>query len=289
MKISWFRTDEIKPCNCLTIGQGKRDFIERTILLVTGILRDTISNHEFIGRKGYLQSLTPEAKLIGIALLVIATSLSKGITPLLILYPFSIMLALASGIRLSTFIIRVWLFIPLFTCIIAIPAIFLVPGEPILSVDIVHITKEGLLTAATLILRVATSVSFIILLTLTTRWNRILTSLQALFIPASFVMVLSMTYRYLYLFLRTVEDMHYAFKSRLITWDRKEGRRWVGRRIGYLFHRSMSISNEVYDAMVSRGFDRELKAMEGPAFRRRDLVWLSLSTGILVVVFMRLQ
>ncbi len=289
MKISWFRTDEIKPCNCLTIRQGRKDFVEKTIFTVTALLKDAISLHESIGREGYLQSLAPEAKLIGIALLVIATSLSGGIMPLLILYSFSILLALASGIRLSTFMTRVWFFIPLFTCIIAIPAIFFVPGDTLLSLGFVHITEEGLLTAITLILRVATSVSFIILLILTTRWNRILTSLQSLFIPSSFVMVLSMTYRYLYLFLRTVEDMHYAFKSRLIAKDRKEGRRWVGRRIGYLFHRSMSLSNEVYDAMVSRGFDGELKAMERTTFTWRDFIWLSLSTSIIVAVFMRLQ
>ena len=58
---------------------------------------------------------------------------------------------------------------------------------------------------------------------LTTPWADLLKSLQALRVPQVFVLVLSMTYRYIFLFLHTVNGMFEARKSRVVA--RTERRR----------------------------------------------------------------
>ena len=78
------------------------------------------------------------------------------------------------------------------------------------------ITLPGVITAAFLLLRVGTSVSIGVLLILTTRWSRLLKSLQVLRVPQSFVLILGMTYRYIYVFLHTANDMLLARKSRMV-------------------------------------------------------------------------
>ena len=55
-----------------------------------------------------------------------------------------------------------------------------------------------------------------ILLVLTTPWADVLKSLQALRVPAQvFVLLLSMTYRYIFLFFRTTNGLFEARKSRM--------------------------------------------------------------------------
>ena len=61
-------------------------------------------------------------------------------------------------------------------------------------------------------MRVATSISLVVLLTLTTPWNRLLASLRSLRVPKMFVLVLGMAYRYLFHLLGSVTDMYTARK-----------------------------------------------------------------------------
>ena len=51
---------------------------------------------------------------------------------------------------------------------------------------------------------------------LTTPWADLLKSLRAIRVPQVFVLVLSMTYRYIFLFLHTTNGMFEARKSRVV-------------------------------------------------------------------------
>ena len=64
--------------------------------------------------------------------------------------------------------------------------------------------------------RVGVSVSLAVLLVMTTPWADLLKSLRALRVPQVFVLVLSMTYRYIFLFLHTTNGMLLARKSRVV-------------------------------------------------------------------------
>ena len=64
--------------------------------------------------------------------------------------------------------------------------------------------------------------------------------------------------------MKIFEEMHLSLKSRLVrSFDRKTARHWVASRVGFLFKRSVKMSEDVYMAMVARGYSIEVKQNDG--------------------------
>jgi cobalt/nickel transport system permease protein len=91
-----------------------------------------------------------------------------------------------------------------------------------------------------------------------------------------FILILSMTYRYLFLFLHTANGILLARKSRLV--GRSSGgeqRRWITGTMGNLMSRAFKMSNDVYTAMLARGFTGEARTYA--TYRMRPADWLGLA------------
>ena len=192
-------------------------------------------------------------------------------------------LGVVSGLSLVFFIKRVWLFIPIFTGIVVLPATLnlITPGTIVVPLGTwfgheVGLTSEGLHGAAIIIVRVAVSISLVVLLTLTTPWTRLLAALRALFVPKMFVLVLGMAYRYLFHLLGSVTDMYTARTSRTVDPDVgvASGRRFVAASAGALFGKAHALSDEVYLAMLARGYDGNARTLKAFRIRTLDVVWV---------------
>jgi cobalt/nickel transport system permease protein len=217
--------------------------------------------------------------------LVLAASLTSSVAILVGLYAIALGAARASRVPFSFFVRRVWLGIPLFAGIVVIPAIFIVPGPRLFDLPLgpVHLalSAPGLAGAVLFLFRVGVSVSLAVLLVMTTPWADILKSLRSLRVPQVFVLVLSMTYRYIFLFLHTTNGILLARKSRVVARTTgSEQRRWISGTMGSLMSRAFKMSNDVYAAMLARGFTGEMRAR---AFRRmRGADWASLG-GVVAI------
>jgi cobalt/nickel transport system permease protein len=219
-------------------------FLNHSIKNAFNFFKEAIFSEDIARSKGILQRMDPRLKILLFFSLIILTCFLKNIPQLLIFYCISIMLAVVSGISIPFFVKRVWFFIPLFTLFIAIPAVFM----------------YGIESAIIFVLRVTTCVSFAVLMTITTRHNILLKSLRSLGIPNIFVQILDMTYRYIFFFVKVFEEMHVGLKSRLVKkFDGASARKWVGARIAFLFRRSIKMSEDVYMAMLARGYTGEFK------------------------------
>lgn len=295
------------PCPCCTISVGgKKNFVEKTLVEIACMMERTIFSEKYASAKGFLQSIDPRVKLITILLLIVTSSFIKKTEIILGIYALTLLFAYLSNVDLFFFIKRVWLFIPIFSGIVAFPAMFniITPGEPLVTLlrfnSTIHlwvfqfteisITKEGVLGALLFISRVATSVSLIVLLTLTTRWADVMKSLRTLHVPQIFVLVLSMTYQYIFLLVRIVQEMYLAKKSRTIKTNTtrhgiQKEQNWVASRIGTVLLKSYKMSDEIHSAMVSRGFHGEIKSHETFKIKNIDRVWtgfsLALITGVI--------
>lgn len=219
-------------------------FLERSLKNSLDFFKEAVFSEDIARRKGLIQSLDPRIKIISLLVLLFAICFIRSIPALAALYFFSVILAFASGINILFFVERVWFFIPLFTLVIAVPAFFM----------------DSVYSAAVFIVRVATCVSYSVLLILTTRHDQILRSLRSIGISNIFVQVLDMTYRYIFFFVKVFEEMHLALKARLVrNMNSVAARRWIGSRIGYIFKRSVKMSEDVYMAMLARGYSGEFK------------------------------
>jgi cobalt/nickel transport system permease protein len=288
----WLLQAEVGLCPCGCIGKrSKRGFVEGTIRGAAGVLRQALFNEEIARQPGLLQRVDPRVKLVSLVLLLVAAGLARNLPVLLGLYAGTLLLAAGSRLSLSFFVKRVWLFIPIFTGIVVIPATFsfVTPGHVVVGLGRwfghdVGLTQQGLTTAGLLVVRVATSISLVVLLTLTTPWPRLLAALRAVFVPQLFVLVIGMAYRYIFVLLGTVEDMYVARKARTIRagQDTRAGQRFVGASAGALFGKAHELSEEVHHAMIARGFRGEVRALDRFAWRAADAAWLLAAAAVSV-------
>ncbi len=244
-------------------------------------LKESIFADEYALKNGLLQSLDPRIKTITLLLFIVQVLFTKNILILLCLYALCLALVLSSRIKLGFFLKRTWIFIPLFSLFIAIPAIFSIftPGETLVVLNIAGlkliITRQGLSGALFFVMRVTASVSFAVLLSITTKHFELLKVLRIFRIPQVFVMTVGMCYRYVYLFMEIIEHTYIAIKSRVgVRIHYKKGQQIVASNIAFLWQRSYQLNEDVYKAMLSRGYSGEPVALNDFKIKAKDWLWL---------------
>ena len=275
----WLVRGEVGLCPCGCIGKRKKgSFVAKTLDGASGLLRQAMFSDEVAKQPGLLQRVDPRVKLVTLVGLLIVTAFLRSVPILMAMYAVTLVLAAASQLSLGFFVKRVWLFIPIFTGIVVLPATLnvITAGHIVVPLGTwfghqLGITSQGLHAAAIIVIRVATSISLVVLLTLTTPWSRLLAALRALFIPKMFVLVLGMAYRYLFHLLGSVSDMYQARRSRTVGADTDvaSGRKFVAASAGALFGKAHAMSEEVYLAMIARGYNGDIRTL-----RRTRLGWV---------------
>lgn len=232
---------------------------------------------------GFLQRLDPRFKLAGLLLLILAATLARTLTGLGLVFVIALALAAASGIGLGRLIRRVWLGVLLFSGLIALPALVLVPGEALWRLPLLGwpVTLQGLRSAAFLLGRAETAATLGLLLVLTTPWPQVLKALRALGVPAAAVAVLGMTQRYILLLLESAAQMAEARRARLVApVSGATARRIALASLGALFARSLALAGEVHLAMVARGWRGEVRLLD--SFRAAPRDWAALAVAAAV-------
>lgn len=280
--------------------RGPEVFIDKTLRQIITLIKDTVFNEKTAKGKGLLQSINPLLKILTILSFIIFISLQKSfleIIPFLFLEIALIMLSRLSPL----FILKKILPITLLTLLIALPAslnllnggkelivLFEFPSPlKILGIDLpnrISITREGIISMLTLLMRVTCSVLFVFLITMTTTPDRFIKSLM-LIIPKIFRPIIGITYRYIFFLIRRVEEFIMGLESRRITpIGSSKGRRWVASRIGLLFLITLELSRDLSLAMESRGYtdrSKPRKLEEIKTFKVIDIVWLILSISFI--------
>ena len=264
---AWLLEAEVGLCPCGCIGKRRKgSFVEKTLGGAAGLLRQAMFSEDMAAQPGLLQRIDPRLKIVGVVGLLVAAALIHSIPGLVAFYAATIVLAAASRLPVGFFVRRVWLFIPIFTGVVVAPAAFsfITHGRIVVPLGTwfghrVGLTSQGLHTAGLMVIRVATSISLVVLLTLTTPWTKLLTGLRSLRVPKMFVLVLGMAYRYLFHLLGSVTDMYTARKARMVgtETDVASGRAFVAASAGALFGKAQALSDEVHMAMVARGWTGE--------------------------------
>jgi cobalt/nickel transport system permease protein len=290
----WLLDGEVGLCPCGCIGKRRKgSFVEKTIGGGAELMHQAMFSEDMAATPGLLQRIEPRVKLLTLLGLLVAAALLRHIPVLLAMYALTLVLAVASGLSLSFFIKRVWLFIPIFTGIVVLPATFnfITGGDIVVPFGTwfghpVGMTSQGLTSAGLIVTRVAVSISLVVLLTLTTPWNRLLAALRALAIPRMFILVLSMAYRYLFHLLSSVSDMYIARKARTAgrDGDATSGRHFVAASAGALFGKSHALSEEVHMAMVSRGYTGNVRTVASTKVAARDVVWTVACVLVVILV-----
>jgi cobalt ECF transporter T component CbiQ len=292
----WLLRREAALCPCGCVGRrSKGGYLQKTLTGGSDLLKQVIFAEDVAAKRGLLQRLDPRVKLVGLLGSVVVAALLHSIPALAVLYAATLGLAVASGLPLRFFLKRVWLFVPIFTGIVVLPATLSVvtPGPVILTLWTWNgypqgFTAQGLLSAGLIVSRVAVSISLVVLLTLTTPWSRLLAALRGIGVPKIFVVIIGMTYRYIFHLLDAVTDMYQARKARSVGKPRHDraARASVAASAGALIGKATVLSEEVHQAMTARGYTGNATTLQAFRVRTRDLVFLAVVAAFAAALLM---
>jgi cobalt/nickel transport system permease protein len=110
-------------------------------------------------------------------------------------------------------------------------------------------------------------------------------SLRSVGVPKIYVLTLEMAYRYIFLLMDMVREMYTAKKARTIkSRSMFEEQKWVGGRMGYTLIRSIDMSEKVHMAMMSRGFNGDVKVLQQFNMLHRDYLAVATAVSLSVVL-----
>jgi len=224
--------------------------------------------------------LDARAKLV----LVVGFILTMSLTPVGAWPVFILLLALVlsaellSELGIGFYLKRALLALPFVMA--ALPILFTSQGEAVALLPLgLSITYPGIERFLSIALKSWISVQAAILLASTTTFPDILTAMRALRLPRLLVAIIGLMWRYLFVIVDEVLRMLRARQARsgevsggtnrpggAVLWRA----RVTGGMAGSLLLRSIDRSDRIYNAMLSRGYDGEVRSLPHPAFRATD-------------------
>lgn len=267
----------------LSPRRGRRSLARRTADSIGHAIGEVLDNEELATRSGLLQGLDPRVKLGSLVGFAVTASLVHSLWVLGALVGMTLALAAASRVGVGSFARKVWGSAGLFAVLIVAPAMtrLITPGPALIELGPVVLTVTGVLGALTLVLRVVASAGFALLIVWTTRWVDLLSALTAMRLPDVIVATFAMTQKQIVSLLRTVQQIHLARESRTLgLGTSSENRQWVVGRMAFVVQKSVRTADDVYDAMLSRGYSGAMRSIHRLAMSVRDWAWLAASAAV---------
>ena len=244
----------------------------------------------YIERNSLVHRLDARIKLVLVIAFILTTALTpQGAWPVYILL-LSIVLAaeLISELGVQFFFKRALLAAPF--VLAALPVLLTVPGPVLVHLPFgLAISTAGLERFFSIAFKSWISVQMAILLASTTPFPSLLVAMRALRLPRLLVAIISLMWRYLFVMVDEALRMLRAREARsslselpglkhggTLAWRAKV----TGGMAGSLFLRSLERSDRIYNAMLARGYDGEVRSLPQPAIRREE--WLALMIGLLL-------
>lgn len=144
----------------------------------------------------------------------------------------------------------------------------------------VSVTHEGIALFWSVLVKSALSLLCMVVLSATTRFDRMLRGLEMLHVPRLLIMILSFMYRYLFLISDDLMRMLRAKSARGPGGAPLLQMRTMAGMLGTLFVRAYERAERVYCAMCSRGFDGSMAAVAVPGVRAGDVIFLCMAAAL---------
>jgi len=225
--------------------------------------------------------------LLVIAFIVTTALMPHGTWPVYIIL-LAIVLAteLVSELGIGFYLKRALLAVPF--VLAALPLLVTIPGTPLVQLPFgLAISTPGLERFLSLAFKSWISVQMAILLASTAPFPSLLMAMRALHLPRLLVAIIGLMWRYLFVMVDEALRMMRAREARSsrselpglkpggkVLWRA----RVTGAMAGSLFLRSLERSDRIYNAMLSRGYDGEVRSLPQPAIRKGE--WLALIVGL---------
>jgi cobalt/nickel transport system permease protein len=291
--------------NLANMKWAKLSFLDKTLLNSSKAVKSIYLQAENAARDNFIQKINPNLKFISLIYMVIVISVVGNLVTQILITAFVLVLYIIARLKLFDVYRKIFFFAFVFGFLVVLPAALnvITPGKIIFNIikfnkpshfliyeipQNIGFTITGFQVVSIVFLRVLNSVSFALLVVFTTPFPSFIKSFKVFGIPDTFLMIISLAYKYIFILSRTIEETYFAFKSRLSGNIKSVSiRKLIGGRIFFIFKRSVIIYQNTYDAMVSRGYKGKVTLHSQNHFTFNDLAVLVIIalTGIIFILF----
>jgi cobalt/nickel transport system permease protein len=291
--------------NLAKIKKAKLSFLDKTLLNSSEAVKSIYIQAENAAGDNFIQKINPNLKLISLIYMAIVISIVSNLITQILITAFVFLLFVIARIKLFEVYRKIFFLAFVFGFIVVLPAALnvITPGEIVFNIirlkkpfhfliynipQNIGFTVNGFQVVAIVFLRVLNSVSFALLVVFTTPFPLFIKSFKMLGVPDTFLMIISLAYKFIFILSRTIEETYFAFKSRLSGNINSAGiRKLISGRIFFIFKRSVIIYQSTYLAMLSRGYRGKITLHSRRLFTSKDIVVLVVIglTGLIFVLF----
>jgi cobalt/nickel transport system permease protein len=187
--------------------------VARSAAAISEALRTFFTAEHVATADGFLQRRDPRVAVLGIAGLALAVMLTRTLFLTALFGVVTVLLARLSAVPLRR-LLRRSAVVPLFSALVVLPQLVVMPGDAVAHVAGVALTDAGVVYVVRFTLRVGVGVALLSLLVMTTPFSAVVAALRDLRVPVALVWVLAVTYRYLFLFFDELQRLILARNSR---------------------------------------------------------------------------
>ncbi len=227
----------------------------------------------------FIHRLHPIVKLVGSILMIISILSTYQMIELLVDMFIIFMIAYIAHISYRKFIKRGLIGLPLSLCL---GLSFLIFNQQIVYYYGIRVS-QGVILCLLIFVKTFLCLCVAYLLIATTSFDALASELIYLKVPAMFVLQLTMTYRYIFVFLNEAQIMSKSYllrspKSKAI--ELKD----MGSFVGHLLIRSLNKSQSIYNCMKCRGFNMNKIYTNHQSFGLENVFLLMIIVAVIVLV-----
>ncbi len=287
------------------VKRAKLSFIDKTILSTAGAVKSIYLQAENAAGENFIRKINPHVKLISLIYLAIVISVCGNMYAQLLTMVFIFLIYIIARLKVIEVYRKIFFLAFVFGFLVVLPASLniITPGKIIFNLvsfnkpshfwiynipQNIGFTENGFQVVSLVFLRVLNSVSFALLIVFTTPFPSFIKSFKMIGVPDTFLMIISLAYKYIFILSRTIEETYFALKSRLSGNIKSINiRKLIGGRIFFIFKRSVIIYENTYYAMVSRGYQGKVKLHSQHHFTFMDFIALAIivASGIVIMLF----
>jgi cobalt/nickel transport system permease protein len=291
--------------NQAKIIRAKLSFLDKTIINSSKAVKSIYLQAENAARNNFIQEINPKVKFISLIYMSVVVSVVNNPVAQILISSFIFLSYITARLNIFEVYRKIFFLAFIFGFLVVLPASLniITPGKIVLTIikfnkpshfliynipQNIGFTTNGIQVVSLVFLRVLNSVAFALLVVFTTPFPTFLKSFKMIGVPDTFLMIVSLAYKYIFILSRTIEETYFAFKSRLSGNIKNSNiRRLIGGRIFFIFKRSMIIYEDTYHAMISRGYSGKVVLHSQNHFTIKDVIVLVfiVISGIVFILF----
>ena len=217
----------------------------------------------------------PRVKLVCVVALIVTAAFLRDLSSLLVLLAFVLITLVVASVPVRH---------------IAEGYLMALPFIAMASLALAF--TSSLVNAEMMFIRISASVLALILLTTTTPFFEMMAAFRWFRMPKILTNLILFTYRFIFVLQDEAARMKMARKARGFTGGRhlfeKQAFRTLSSGIGMVFVRSSQRGSDMFDALLMRGYDGEVRTLRRPKIHGRDAV-LALAFGLACLVSISMQ